>query len=123
MKIKNELIELERQCREEVENAYGAFRKVVREKTEEVSNVVKQLNEDWSEFIGKRVKITCEDEITHNELEIECYFDGFKVETSYMYQQPKIRLNLYKIKKNGEKSLMHYHLQYYFQEIKNIEII
>lgn len=117
MKIKNEIIELEHQYQKEVENAYTAFRKVVREKTEEASNVVKQLNEDWSEFIGKRVKITCEDEVTHNE--VECYFDGFKV---VMYQQPQIRLNLHKIKKNGEKSLMDYHLKYYLDEIKNIEI-
>lgn len=124
MKFDIKILEREKAYRNKIERARNELDEVARNSFSAAKGIVAEMNATWSEYIGKRVKITAIDSNSknHDEHTFVCYFDGFTVESNFGYPStPAIRPLLFNIKKDGGKSKMRFHFPYYTEEIVEIE--
>ena len=125
MKINNEILQQEKQYLAHLEKSRHALREEARKCFALAEGLRQTLSRDFSEYIGKRVKVTCRSKHVkeRNVDSCVCYFEGFVVESDWNTpSSPVIRLNLFKIKKDGTESKMKFHLPYYTEEILEIEL-
>jgi hypothetical protein len=125
MKIKSEIIEQEKTYLEEIEKKRLELNQEARNCFQTARDIVESMNIEWAEYIGKRVKITCNNrfaKVYSTDTHV-CYFEGFMVESKGWYPSvPTIRPALFKEKKDGSESKMKYHLPYTLDEIIEIEL-
>ena len=92
MKFDIKILEREKAYRNKIERARNELDEVARNSFSAAKGIVAEMNATWSEYIGKRVKITAIDSNS-----------------------------LFNIKKDGGKSKMRFHFPYYTEEIVEIE--
>lgn len=125
MKFNVEILEREKEYLNEIDRARNELSEVARKASSAARGIVADMNAMWSEYIGKRVKITTIDSNSkkRDERTFVCYFDGFTVEAKFGYPTtPVIKPLLFNIKKDGGKSKTKFHFPYYTKEIVEIEV-
>lgn len=127
MILNDKMLETEKAYRVSIDNAKQALQATVDEMGEFYKEVCAELNDEYKDFIGKKVRITTVSSIRDSrESTYECWFYGFEARRENYYVQflpITPHAILFKCKKDGSESKIKQELYEGVTKITKIELI